>query len=155
MKKKTFITICIGLMLVCLCACTGGHSSKSLTLNLSTGDSVKVELDTTGGGYDLKFEDNAIAVYKDDVKVLDGGFGSGEDWAYYYEIVDIDPDAEVLEKNDSKVVWKYNATDWVEYDTIVKVSDNTCVFVGGSISNETPEDMIAEALSRISFTLEQ
>lgn len=153
MKRKSIFAICVALIMVLLCACNA-NTSKSFTFNVSTGDKVKVELNTTDG-YDLKVEDSVFHACKGETTVVSGTFGTEEDWEYYCDALETDENADVIETTSSKLLWKYNGEAGTEYDMILKVSDKTVVFVGGLIDDETPESLVKDVVSRLTITLEK
>ena len=149
MKKKITVLFCALIIAVCLCACT---TSKAFTFNVSTGESVRIELDT-GDKYDMSTTGGDFAVSKGGVHILDGTFATKESWDYYCEAVEQDSAAELVDKTDSSLVWRYDAGEGAEYDTLTMVSENTGVFLAGLITDEVPEDLIKEAISRLTITL--
>ena len=83
--KKLISAISVAL---CLCVLlTACHTSFSYTFTISTGDKVKVSLDTTDG-HKLTQKDGVFAVSdKDGIKMLEGVFVTEEQYDAYEEAI--------------------------------------------------------------------
>lgn len=145
MKKKVLSMLLLGAV---VCACSGCNTNMSFTYNVDTGDTVKVQLNTTGGyklSSSLPFE-----VSKDGEILSQGTFITLDGYYAYYDEV-YDSDVEILEDGQKGeceyVMW----TDGYEYDYLILIEDsNTGVLIGNDVSEESAR----ECFDRLDITLE-
>lgn len=154
MKGRLAVVSCLLVLVVSLCACRA-TTAMSYTFNVSTGDKVEVELDTSESGLKLKQEDGRFSIERDGKTVAYGAFGQAEDWDYYKEIIGLDEYAKMISENDTRLVWMEYASGGPEYDMVEKVSDKTCVFVGNTIDEENTEGALQEVFDRLLFRLSE
>lgn len=95
------------LLLVALTACS---TSLSLTFNVDTGDSIKVELDTTGG-YSLKANGATFEVYEGDTLLTTGIFLTREMLEPYLAVSEDTQEITILEKKDNGIFY-HAGNEW-------------------------------------------
>lgn len=123
------------------------HSSRSFDFNVSTGERVKVKLDTSGGGFDLRQSDGQFTVSRKGKKVLVGKFAQSALYDQYAdEIKEADGVKDVSVK-DNVVSWTYEAGEKHEVNKVYKVSEKTAAIVASQADKKTAED----AYSRLRF----
>ena len=83
----------MGVALFALIGCT---TSKSFTYNVSTGDMIKVELDTSDG-YDIA-SDLPFTISKDDKTLSQGDFITLDGYKQYMEAVDSDEKVKIIDR---------------------------------------------------------
>lgn len=132
MKVRIFAVISIIALL--LVGCSGeAKISKTYTFSVTTGDKIKVSLDTTGG-YDL-FGTGEFVVTKDGEDILNGMFTTAEILSDYFVAVAEDEDATIIAEGDGWVFYNYKD---MEYNRLVIVG-NTGIIVGCAVSQEEAE----------------
>ena len=127
------------------------HSSRSFDFNVSTGERVKVKLDTSGGGFDLKQSDGQFTVSRKGKKVLVGKFAQSALYDQYAdhirEATEADGVKDVSVRN-NVVSWTYEAGEKHEVNKVYKVSEKTAAIVASQADKKTAED----AYSRLRFS---
>lgn len=145
MKKFSFL-VCL---LVVMFLITGCRSNKTFTYQVSTGDMVKVKLDTSGD-YNLKSE-LPFKILKGDKKLSQGTFVTIGGYNQYVKIAKGGNGAVVLDsgvKNGMEYLfYSYNDSN---FNYIIKVSSKTGVLLENSVSKESAE----ECFNRINLTIE-
>ena len=146
MKKvfKVFSITCFMVLLL-----TGCTTHKSYTYSVATGDSIKVELDTSDG-YDLS-SNLPFTISKDDKILSQGTFIQGSYYDQYVNVAKTDPLAKVIDtgsdSNIEYVFYSYNDSEW---NYVVKVKNsNTALLIGNPNSKEEAE----KCFSLLSFSL--
>ena len=146
--KKIFKTILLmGVMLVTLAGCT---TSKSFTYNVSTGDAIKVELDTSDG-YDLT-SDLPFTISKDDKILSQGSFITLDGYKQYLAAVDGDDKAEIIE-SDSRggITYTFYSYNDSEFNYIIKVDGSK---TGILLGNPNSKAEAKECFERLTFSLD-
>ena len=82
-RKKRLLTMALTAMLMGACS---AHTGKAFTFQVETGDRIKIELDTSGGDYDLSQEDGHFAVEKGKDTVLNGVFLTEKRYEEFTEV---------------------------------------------------------------------
>ncbi|MGN0272558.1 MAG: hypothetical protein ACI4DL_07360 [Lachnospiraceae bacterium] len=150
-KKMKFLAIPL-LLAVILSACSG-KTSKSYTFRVETGDSIKVELDTSED-YDLEQENGRFMVVNGEETVLEGCFITEETYDQYQSIKS-NASVEVL-KEDKKdenryFFYKCEGSGGTEYDYVLWIKgSHTGILMGGLEGQEAAES----AFERISFSVD-
>lgn len=136
--------LCLALILT---ACS---SSKAFTYNVETGDTIKVQLDTTNK-YDLSAS-LPFTISRDGEALSKGRFIYGSIFEDYQEIVDQDEDAVILETGikdgNSYFLWSYQGT---EYNYVVLIQDSETAIL---ICNQVSEESARACFERLTFTKE-
>jgi len=73
---KKFLSVIALMLVLCL---TGCNTTMSMTYNVSTGDQIKVTLDTTDSDYKLATSDGAIKIKSGDTVIATGSFMTADD----------------------------------------------------------------------------
>lgn len=150
MKKKIYVfMICIGIMIMAI-GCGKATMNKAYTYSVATGDSVKIQLDTSDN-YDIS-SDLPFQITKAGEVLSEGTFIKGEMYSQYVESVQGDEKAEVIDSGNvggnEFLFWKYNNS---EYNYAILVGDsNTGVLIGNIVSEESAK----EVFKRLEITLE-
>lgn len=106
---------------------TGCSSSMSYTYNVGTGDSVKVELDTSEG-LKLESEDEGFSVTEDDETILQGIFIDEDTYDFYVEMMkNADGPENIEEDSANGLTWLY----W-EFDGQAGTESNYVAWIDGS-----------------------
>lgn len=132
----------------CLTGCT---SHISYTFNVSTGDAIKVKLDTSDG-YDLSQEDGQFYVKEDGELLVTGIFTTEEYWDYYTENIPLSEDCEVIKEdnlcgdNDGLV---YTVED--ETNAIFHVDDSDTYVMLGSVADS---DVVLDVIDSLEITVD-
>lgn len=130
------------LLLAALTACT---TSFALTFEVETGDSIKVELDTTGG-YALKANGATFEVYDGDTLISKGIFLTEEMLAPYLELTEgSQDDITVLEKSENSIFY-HTGNEW----NYVFLVDNSST--GVALVNLTSQESAQECYSLLTIT---
>ena len=141
--------ICIGIMIMAV-GCGNGNFSKAYTYSVATGDSVKIELDTSDN-YDIS-SDLPFQITKDGEVLSEGTFIQGEMYSQYVEAVQNDEKGKVLDSGtvgeNEYTFWEYNNS---EYNYAILIGDsNTGILIGNIVSEESAK----EVFERLEITLE-
>lgn len=150
MKKKIYVfMICIGIMIIAV-GCGNFTSSKSYTFSVETGDSVKLELDTSDN-YDIS-SDLPFQITKDGEVLSDGTFMQGEMYSQYVESAQYDEKVKVLDSGKvGENEFLFYSYDNSEFNYVVLVGDSkTGLIIGNNVSEESAK----EVFERLTITLE-
>lgn len=123
---KKFAALMLGgvLGMIVLTGCT---TSMSYTYNVGTGDSVKVELDTSEGLV-LENEDEGFSVTEDDETILQGIFIDEDTYDFYVEMMkNADGPENIEEDSANGLTWLY----W-EFDGQAGTESNYVAWIDGS-----------------------
>ncbi len=151
--KRIFSCI---LLCVVLCICLNGctiHSSKAYTFNVDTGDTIKINMNTSEQ-YDLS-SSLPIQFSQNGSTISQGTFAQEESYDYYKSIVDSDDSVELLDEGSKNGVtyffYKVSGYSGMEYDYVMKINNSkTSFIIGNTISQESAE----EVFSRLTFSVE-
>ncbi len=147
MKKiKTLLALLIAT--ACMAGCT---SYMSYTFNVSTGDAIKVKLDTSEG-YSLSQADGQFYIKEDDELLVTGIFTTEEYWDYYTENISLVEGAEVIKEDglcgdNDGLVYTYEG----ETNTILHVDGSDTYVMLGSIADS---DAVLEIIESLEITEE-
>lgn len=147
--KKIFSTILLTIaVLVTLTGCT---TSKSFTYNVSTGDMIKVELDTSDG-YDIA-SDLPFTISKDDKTLSQGDFITLDGYKQYMEAVDSDEKVKIIDSGSrDDVTYTFYSYNNSEFNYIIKVNgSNTGIILGNPNSKSEAE----ECFKRLTFSMDK
>ncbi len=124
------IILCIGIFLL-----TGCGESKSFNYQFSTGDNVKVSLDTSGG-YDL-VEGNPFKILLDKKEVASGSFISSISYDAYLKIANSSTNIK-LEKNSKKGDMEYSLFfNGTKYNFAIKIKDSKTGILLGNFDTKS------------------
>lgn len=146
MKKIIKTVLLLGVAMATLIGCT---TSKAFTYNVSTGDSIKVELDTSDG-YDLT-SDLPFTISKDGKTLSQGSFITLDGYKQYLDAVDGDDKAQIIE-SDSRfgVTYTFYSYDDSEFNYIIKVDGSK---TGIILGNPNSKDEAKECFERLTFSV--
>ncbi len=138
--KIIILIVALSSILVGLTGCKG-HTSKSYTYNVDTGDKIKVEMDTTGG-YNMT-SSLPIEFSKDDEVISQGTFGKENAYDLYYDEVKNENDVTIIEeKSKGNIDYFFYEYDNSEYNYIIKIKDSkTCFILGNNVSKESAQEI--------------
>lgn len=154
MKKIKILSLILTLvMLFGLCACNSASvkTNKSFTFDVSTGDKVELELDTTDG-YDLT-SDLPFEIKKGDERQTQGIFISTEDYDYYLDAAKTDDKAKVIEESTKgDIKYLFYSYDNQEWNYVIFINDSsTGILLGNIVSEESAKT----CFDRLTITLEK
>ena len=135
MKKLKLMCI----ILIALFMITGCTTSKSYTYQVETGDTIKIQLDTTDG-YDIS-SDLPFTISKDGETLSQGTFITIDQYNQYLEAIRQDSKVVILDSGSKDGIhYTFYAYDNSEYNYIIQIDDsNTGVLLGNPNSKEEAE----------------
>lgn len=151
MKKLLLvIVIILGValvgILIYLVANGGFHSSKSFTFNVTTGDMIKITLDTSNG-FDID-ANLPFTISKDGNSLSQGTFITENGYQQYINTVNNNREAKILDKgtrDDIEYTFYtlYNSSEAKnEYNYIIKVKNSkTGLLLGSLVSEESAKEV--------------
>lgn len=153
MKRSIIVVSLLMCVLFCFAGCgNAGNLStrKAYTFKVDTGDQIKIEIDTTDG-YDLTSEVPFEILYEGE-ELSQGTFIEAADYEQYVEVVNSDPDAELIESGvkglNQYIFWSYNNN---EFDIAILIGDsNTGILLGNVVSEESAK----ECFEKLTITVE-
>lgn len=153
MKMKKLAALALSTVLG-MFVLTGCSTSMSFTYEVGTGDTVKVELDTSEG---FLLEDNggSFAVTEDDETILQGVFITEDDYDFYMEMVEVADGVENVEEDSADgITWlfyNFNGNAGEESNFIVWIDgSDTGVLLGSLEGSRTAK----KAFESLTFTVE-
>ena len=128
MKKITkilslILAIC---SVICICTACTTNSHIAYTYTVDTGDSIKIELDTSDG-YTMS-SDLPFSIKKDDKTVLEGTFIVLDTYEQYKELVNSGDETVTIIENETEkngltyIFYSVADDDGSEYDYVVKIN---------------------------------
>ena len=140
MKKVLSIALILILALALFAGCS---SSKSYTFDVSTGDKIKITLDTSDG-LDLSQSNGQFWVSRDGVDIITGVFIDPATYDTYYGTVMSDAETfNVISEDGYEVFYSLDTANGVEYDCIGLVDGSFTGYLLGSDSQTDAETAIA------------
>lgn len=138
MKKVLYSLIFLAIILLTVTGCT---TSKAYTWNVSTGDKIKIKLDTTGG-YDITSK-MPFAISKDDKTLSQGTFITIDGYNQYMNAIKTDSAANVIDSGTKDgITYTFYSVNNTEFNYIIKVNDsNTGIILGNPNSQSEAEDI--------------
>jgi len=140
--------------IMCLLIGSGCSSStKSYTFNVETGDSIRIELDTTGGAYDLKQEGGRFSIVStEDNEVLTQGiFILPEYYESYVESAKLFEYEWGSKDNNVHIFYEYFDDTHFENNYIVDITDATVHIILASVAEK---DVAQEIFNLLTITAE-
>lgn len=146
--KNKILTVLITVMVMVWF--TGCNTSLSYTYKVSTGDNVKIELDTTDG-YSITSK-VPFEISKDGDVLSNGTFIDSKQYDSYVNVINSDENAKLLDESSNDnikyVFWNYNDT---EYNYVILIQESkTGIVLGNTVSEECAK----EVFKRLKITLE-
>ena len=140
--KKVLMTMAALLLVLAVCSGCETSSSKSFTFDVDTDDSIKIEMDTSGGEYDIT---SAVPfeITKSDEVVTEGQFLFEEAYTEYVEAVNIDTEATILDSGvtangNEYVFWTFAEQ---EFNYVIMVDESqTALLLANDVSRESAEE---------------
>lgn len=134
---------------------TGCHSSKSYTFDVTTGDHVKIELDTSQSGLDIQTSDDnsKFTIKKDGDTVTQGLFAEESAYDHYQELgknsAGGTSDYQEGTTSDGNEYFSYtvNGNEW---DYFIKVKDSHTVIV---LTNTVSQESAQKAFEQLNISL--
>lgn len=138
----------LGVALLALPACQF-ESSKSLTFKVTTGDDVKVTLDTSDG-YDLGSDGSTFTVSKDGEAILQSSWEVPETAEEYMDSLDSEGVyTEPIEVGDhTGIIWSAEGSAGAERDALIDLGGDTYVVIASL------DPAMEDALERLTFEVE-
>lgn len=132
MKKRMLVFAAA--LAACLLAGCSMKTSQSLSFAVETGDTIRIELDTTDG-YSLKAADSAFEVFCGEERIAKGIFLEEEKLASYVGLQESDVE-EVYERN-SESIFYHTGNEW---NWVFRVeSSSTGVALVNTVSKDSAE----------------
>lgn len=138
MKKVLFSLV---FALTILLTVTGCSTSKSFTWDVTTGDKIKIKIDTTGG-YDITSE-LPFAISKDGETLSQGTFITIDGYHQYINAVKNDSTANVIDSGTKNgVTYTFYSVNNSEFNYLIKVDGlNTGILLGNPNSQSEAEEV--------------
>lgn len=138
MKKVLYSLVFVIAVLLTVTGCT---TSKSFTWDVTTGDSIKIKLDSTGG-YDITSE-LPFTISKDDTTLSQGTFITIDGYNQYMNAVDTDPTANVIDSGSKNgLTYTFYSVNNSEFNYIIKIDgSNTGILLGNPNSQAEAEEV--------------
>lgn len=139
--KKIVSVVVLGIILILLVfTLTGCTSSMSFIYNVSTGDQIKVQLDTSNG-YKISSK-VPFEITKDDTILSQGTFITIDGYEQYANAIGSDSVVKIIDRGEKEnieyIFYSYNNT---EFNYIIKVlNSNTGILIGNNQSQQSAEE---------------
>lgn len=150
-RKKRLLMIALTAMLMGACS---AHTGKSFTFQVETGDRIKIELDTSGGDYDLSQEDGHFAVEKGKDTVLNGVFLTEKRYEEFTEVKNA-TNVNMLEERvdgNSYMFYEVDGEAGIEHDFLIWVKDSHTGVLLGSLAGK---EEAKAAFERLEFSVDK
>ncbi|MEE1296111.1 MAG: hypothetical protein UHD09_04555 [Bifidobacterium sp.] len=138
-------------VLALVLALAGCSAPDSHTFSPSTGDKVRVSLDTSDG-YSMT-NDDPFVISKDGKELSEGTFFYGDYYQYFVDEVKKEGKVKELDKGDYEgndyVLWELDRDGTKEYDYAIKVKDCSSSVL---LSNQVSEASAKEVFQRLKIT---
>ena len=138
MKKVLRTLVLFAILTLTLTGCT---TSKSFTWTITTGDKIKVELDTTGG-YDLSSE-IPFVISKDNKSLTQGIFITKEEYNLYVDGLSADEKVSVIDSGTKEgIKYTFYSFNNLEFNYVIDIENaNTGIILGNSNSQTEAEEI--------------
>lgn len=136
-KKRLVCSILVAMFVLLAAGCT---SSKTVTYNVETGDSISIKLDTSEG-YDIS-TDVPFTISQNDETISQGTFITAESYQQYVDAVKSTEGVTIIDsgENDTCEYLMWNSND-TEYDYVVLIKEsNTGVLIGNNVSEKSAKE---------------
>lgn len=146
MRKLSMIWMALG-MAVMATACSA-NTTKTLTYNVATGDTIEVQLVTTDD-YDIT-ADSPFVITCGDEKMSYGTFILSDVYEEYIKIANTDEYSSMLETGEKDgnefVFWKYENEGFSEYNFAILIGDSDTAII---LANVVSEESAMECFERL------
>jgi hypothetical protein len=136
------------LMSAVLTGCAS-NSSMSCTFNVETGDSIRVELDTSGSDYKLKADGSRFIINEEDTDVITGIFLTADMYDQYESAIS---ETGTILESDGYILYEYAGESGTERNILLMVPDSETGIIMGSLADE---ETVRDIYGRLSFTNEK
>lgn len=138
MKKVLYSLVFVAAILLTVTGCT---TSKSFTWDVTTGDKIKIKVDTTGG-YDITSE-LPFAISKDGETLSQGTFVTIDGYNQYMNAVKFDSNAKVIDSGSKNgVTYTFYSVNNSEFNYLIKIDNsNTGILLGNPNSKAEAEEV--------------
>lgn len=145
-KKRLVCSILVAMFVLLAAGCT---SSKTVTYNVETGDSISIKLDTSEG-YDIS-TDVPFTISQNDETISQGTFITAESYQQYVDAVKSTEGVTIIDSGENDtceyLMWNNNDTEY-DYVVLIKESD-TGVLIGNNVSEKSAK----ECLDRLTISI--
>lgn len=143
MKKFLGMVILVGTLLAFVTGCT---TTKSFTYDVTTGDSIKVQLNTSDG-YDIT-SDLPFAILKEEKTLSQGTFITIDGYNQYLNAVNSDANAKVIDSGSKYgITYTFYSYNDSEFNYIIKIDGSNTGILLGNPNSETEAKEIFELLT--------
>ena len=136
-KKRLVCSILVAMFVMLAAGCT---SSKTVTYNVETGDSISIKLDTSEG-YDIS-TDVPFTISQNDETISQGTFITAESYQQYVDAVKSTEGVTIIDSGENDtceyLMWNNNDTEY-DYVVLIKESD-TGVLIGNNVSEKSAKE---------------
>lgn len=136
-KKRLVCSILVAMFVLLAAGCT---SSKTVTYNVETGDSISIKLDTSEG-YDIS-TDVPFTISQNDETISQGTFITAESYQQYVDAVKSTEGVTIIDSGENDtceyLMWNNNDTEY-DYVVLIKESD-TGVLIGNNVSEKSAKE---------------
>lgn len=140
-KLRLFLLAIVAIFLV-----TGCTTSKSFTYTVTTGDKIKVELNTTDG-YDIS-SNVPFEISKDGETLSQGTFITLDGYEQYLEAVRSDSNAKVIDNgNKNGATYMFYSYNNSEFNYIIKVNGSQTGILLGNPNSQTEAEEVFNLLT--------
>lgn len=140
-KLRLFLLAIVAIFLV-----TGCTTSKSFTYTVTTGDKIKVELNTTDG-YDIS-SNVPFAISKDGETLSQGTFITLDGYEQYLEAVRSDSNAKIIDNgNKNGATYMFYSYNNSEFNYIIKVNGSQTGILLGNPNSQTEAEEVFNLLT--------
>lgn len=145
-KKVLSLFALVGTLLLTVTGCT---TTKSYTYEVTTGDSVKVKLNTSDG-YDIT-SNLPFTISKDDKTLSQGTFITIDEYNQYLDAVSRDTKAKILDSNSKDgITYTFYSYDNSEFNYIIKIDNSKTGILLGNPNSQTEAE---ECFNKLTFYL--
>ena len=138
MKKRISFLITIPLACIMMLSACTTKTSKEVTYNVDTGDSVKITIDTKEG-FDITM-DVPFTVSKGDTDIFTGSFIYAEYYDVYRQVVEEGSDAVLLDEGskdgNNYFCYSFEGNAGTEYDYFILIKDSETAIAMASLVGE-------------------
>lgn len=146
--KKILYSVVIGLFV--LLTITGCTTSKSFTWNVSTGDKIKVMIDTSDG-YNITSE-LPFTITKDDKTLSQGTFVTIDGYNQYMTAVKEDSNVKIIDSGTKNgITYTFYSFNNSEFNYLIKIDDSN---TGMLLGNPNSKDEAVEVFNRLTISKE-
>lgn len=143
MKRFFGSLVLIGTLLFIMTGCT---SSKSFTFDVTTGDKIKIELDTSNG-HNLS-SSMPFTISKDDNTLSQGTFITMDGYNQYLDIIENDSSAKVIDNGSKKgVTYTFYSVNDAEFNYVIKIDNSKTAVLLANANSESEAKSVFDLLT--------